>query len=165
MTLPARIGAEGPGTMVRWDPFREIEDAWARMGSVLGDVTGATQRRPVGAFGGVVAPAIEIEETDDAFLVEIELPGVRREDVSIDLRDNELQVTGEVKQRERKGAIRRETRRFGRFEHRIELPGEVDPDSVSAALTDGVLTVRLAKARKSQPKHIEVTSSTAGERS
>jgi HSP20 family protein len=154
---------ERPGTMAGWDPFREIEDAWSHMGSLLGDVVGARGGRLVGPLAAAVVP-VDIEETDDAFLVEIELPGVRREDVSIDLRDNELQVTGEIKERERKGVLRRQTRRVGKFEHRIILPGDVDVESVSATLADGVLTIRLAKARKSQPKHIEVTSGNGGER-
>ncbi|WP_131764855.1 Hsp20/alpha crystallin family protein [Candidatus Protofrankia californiensis] len=156
MALPVR-SVERPATMVRWDPFQEIEDAWTRMGSLLGDVVGRVEGRPVGPLAAAVAP-IDIEETDDAFIVEIELPGVRREEVSIDLRGNELQVTGEIKERERTGVLRRQTRRMGRFEHHIVLPGEVDPDSVNAMLDDGVLAIRLAKTRETQPKHIEVTS-------
>jgi HSP20 family protein len=50
-------------------------------------------------------------------------------------------------------------RRYGTFEHRVSLPGDVDPDSVTAMLENGVLTVRLAKARRSQPRHIEVKGS------
>jgi HSP20 family protein len=156
MTLPARV-SQGPARMIRWDPFREIEDAWTRMGSLLGDVVGGTEGRPFGILPGRLAP-VDIEETENAFIVELDLPGVRREDVSIDLRDSELFVTGESKERERKGTLRRQTRRVGTFEHRIELPGEVDPESVKATLKDGVLRVELAKAKRSQPKHIEITA-------
>jgi HSP20 family protein len=46
----------------------------------------------------------------------------------------------------------------GAFEHRIALPGEVDPESVKATLNDGVLTIQLAKAKRSQPRHIEITA-------
>ena len=160
MTLPVRRG-EGLGTLARWDPFREIEDAWTRMGSLLDEVVGGAEGRPVGLLAAAVIP-VDIEETDDAYIVELELPGVRGRDVSIDLQDNELRVTGEIKERERKGVLRRQTRRVGRFEHRIVLPGEVDPESVSASLDDGVLTIRLAKSRKSQPRHIEVTGGSGG---
>jgi HSP20 family protein len=143
--------------LIRWDPFREIEDAWNRMGSLLGDVVGGAEGRPFGVLPGRAAP-VDVEETDDAFVVELDLPGVRREDVSIDLRDDELFVTGESRERERKGTLRRQTRRVGAFEHRIALPGEVDPDSVKATLNDGVLTIQLAKAKRSQPRHIEITA-------
>jgi HSP20 family protein len=142
---------------MRWDPFREIEDAWNRMGSLLGDVVGGAEGWPFGVLPGRMAP-VDIEETDDAFIVELDLPGVRREDISIDLRDNELFVTGEIKERERKGALRRQSRRVGAFEHQIALPGEVDQESVKATLSDGVLMIELAKAKRSQPRHIEITT-------
>ncbi|ABD11296.1 heat-shock protein Hsp20 [Frankia sp. CcI156] len=160
MAFPVR-SSQRPAPVIRWDPFREIEDAWTRMGSLLDEVVGGAEGRPVGLLAAAVIP-VDIEETDDAYIVELELPGVRGRDVSIDLQDNELRVTGEIKERERKGVLRRQTRRVGRFEHRIVLPGEVDPESVSASLDDGVLTIRLAKSRKSQPRHIEVTGGSGG---
>ncbi len=161
MAVPVRMGGERP-LATRWDPFREIEDTWARMGSLLGDVAGGTTggvlRGPLMALATLAAP-VDIEETDDAFIVELDLPGVRKEDVSIDLRDDELVIKGEVKERERSGMLRRQSRRIGAFEHRISMPGDVDPDSVTATLENGVLMVRLAKARRSQPRHIEISTS------
>ncbi|EIV91621.1 Hsp20/alpha crystallin family protein [Frankia sp. QA3] len=159
MTLPA-LRTRRPATAASWDPFREIEDTWSRLGSLLGDVVGP-EAVSVGPLAVAAAP-IDIEETDDAYIIELELPGVRREDVSIDLSGNELQVTGEIKERERKGTLRRQTRKVGSFEHRIVLPEEVDPDSVDARLADGVLTIRLGKSRQRQPRRIEVTSGASG---
>jgi HSP20 family protein len=161
MTLPARRG-DRPVTLARWDPFREIEDAWTRMGSLLGDVMGGLEGRPARLLGGLVLP-VDIEETDDAFVVELDLPAVRREDISVDLRDSELCVSGEIKEREQKGVQRRRSRPLGRFEHRIAVPGEVDPESVRASLADGVLTIWLAKSKRSQAKHIEVSGGPSGE--
>lgn len=155
MNLPTRAGTNRPLTTVRWDPFREIEDAWTRMGSLLGDVVGG-EHRPYGVLAGL-ASAVDVEETDEAFVVELDLPGVRPEDVSVELRNNELFVTGEIKERERGGTMRRQTRRAGHVEQQIALPGDVDPDAVSATLDSGVLTVRLAKARRSQPRRIEIS--------
>lgn len=156
MTLPTRVIGR-PATLARWDPFREIEDVWTRMGSLLGDVVGA-ETRPYGPLAAVTLPA-DVEETDQEFVVDVDLPGVKREDLSIDLRENDLYISGDVKEKERTGALRRQTRRFGRFEHQISLPGEVDPESVSATLRDGVLCVRLTKARRSEARHIEITES------
>ncbi|ABD11544.1 molecular chaperone (small heat shock protein) [Frankia casuarinae] len=161
MTLPVRRG-EGLGTLARWDPFREIEDAWTRMGNLLGDVIGGVEGRPARLLGGMVQP-VDIEETEDAFVIDLDLPGVRREDISVDLRDNELFVTGEIKERERTGVLRRRSRPVGRFEHRIAVPGDIDPESVHATLADGVLTIRLAKAKRSQPKHIEISTGPEGQ--
>ncbi|WP_041939014.1 MULTISPECIES: Hsp20/alpha crystallin family protein [Frankia] len=155
MALSTRGTPDSGATLGRWDPFREIEEAWSRMGSLLGDVAGGSGR-PLGVLAGAALP-VDIEETDDAYVVELELPGVRREDVSIDLRDDELHVTGEIGERERTGVVRRRSRRVGRFEHRIALPGEVDIEGVSANLADGILTVTLPKARRSRPRHIEIT--------
>ena len=65
-------------------------------------------------------------------------------------------IRGEVKERERTGMLRRRTRRTGEFDHRVTLPGELDPDNVDAQLHDGVLTVRIAKPARAQPRRIEV---------
>jgi HSP20 family protein len=115
-------------------------------------------------FGEVLAdptawtPAVDIEEQDDAYVIEAELPGVKRQDVDIELIGNELLVTGEIKERERKGAIRRRIRRVGRFEYRVRLPEQVDSDSVDAKLDEGVLTVRVPKAQQAKRRKIEVKS-------
>jgi HSP20 family protein len=100
----------------------------------------------------------DIEETDDSFIVELDVPGVRAEDVDLELRDNELRVTGDVKEREHSGVLRRKARRVGEFEHVVTLPTDVDPDRVDAKLHDGVLFVRLAKASATQPRRITVKS-------
>jgi HSP20 family protein len=103
-------------------------------------------------------PPVDIEEADDAYVVEADLPGVKRQDVNIELVGNELMVTGEIKERERKGALRRQTRRVGRFDYRVVLPDHVDDDKVEANLADGVLTVRVPKAERAQRRKIEVKS-------
>jgi HSP20 family protein len=99
-------------------------------------------------------PPVDIEETDDAYVIEADLPGVKREDVNIELEGNELQVSGEIKQRE--GKFRRRTRRVGRFELRVVLPDGVDSSGVDAKLEHGVLTVRVPKAEKAQRRKIDV---------
>lgn len=104
------------------------------------------------------APPVDIEEADDAFLVEAELPGVQRNDINIELVGNELAITGEIKERERKGVLRRRTRRIGRFEYRVRLPDQVDPEKIEADLKDGVLSVRVPKTEKAARRRIEVKS-------
>jgi HSP20 family protein len=105
------------------------------------------------------APPVDIEEQENAYLVEAELPGVNREDVNIELVGKELTITGEIKERERKGVLRRRTRRVGRFEYRVALPEEVDADGIEANLSNGVLTVQVPKSERAQRRRIEVTSS------
>jgi HSP20 family protein len=81
---------------------------------------------------------------------------VKPGDVNVELRENLLRVTGEIKEKERAGILRRRSRRVGNFEHLVALPGEVDPNQVEAKLADGVLQVRVRKSAGSQPRRIEV---------
>ena len=102
------------------------------------------------------SPPVDIEEQDDAYVIEAELPGVQKDDVNIELQSNELMVTGEIKEREREGILRKRTRRIGRFEYRVRLPEQVDSDNVAAKLNDGVLTVRVPKVQRADRRQIKV---------
>jgi HSP20 family protein len=104
------------------------------------------------------APPVDIEEQDDAYVIEAEVPGVKKDDVNIELISNELMVTGEIKEREREGILRKRTRRIGRFEYRVRLPEQVDPDNVEAKLKDGVLSVRVPKHEQAERRRIQVKS-------
>jgi len=108
--------------------------------------------------GGTWSPLVDIEETDDAWIVEAEVPGAQKGDVNVDVRDSELAISGEIKERERKGLLRRRTRRTGAFEFRMTLPGAADRDKIDASLKDGILTVRIPKAEVAQRRQIEVRS-------
>lgn len=152
MSLPVRRNTQLTG----WDPLREFENLTGRMNELLESTFGPLNTAP-GALGW--SPATDIEETDDAYLVEADLPGVKREDLSVELRESELVISGELKERERTGVLRRRSRRTGRFEYRVTLPGDADADKVEATLRDGVLTVRVPKTAKAQPRRIEITGS------
>src|SRR2546421_2603455 len=128
----------------RWEPLSEFEQMTERMRRMLEQTFGGFGA-PSPAEAGGWSPLVDVEETDDAFVLEVELPGVKREDVNIELVGNEVAITGEIKERERKGVLRRETRRRGRFEFRVTLPDQVDGDKIEARLDDGVLTVRIPK--------------------
>jgi hypothetical protein len=73
-------------------------------------------------------PAADVEETAEAYLVELELPGVKQEDISVELSGGELVVSDEVKERERVGFLRSKTRRVGRFDYRLSLPADIEED-------------------------------------
>jgi HSP20 family protein len=98
----------------------------------------------------------DVSETDEAYLVEVELPGVKRDDIAIDLSGKDLVVTGELKQRERQGFLWHRTRRTGLFSYRVTLPEGIDADNVEASLDEGVLTVRLPKTEAVKPRRIAV---------
>jgi hypothetical protein len=94
-------------------------------------------------------------ETKDAYVVEAELPGVRRDDVQVEASDGVLSITGEFKERERTGILRRRTGRTGRFEFRTTLPTVVDSEGITASLHEGVLTVKVPKAEQAKPRRVE----------
>jgi HSP20 family protein len=144
----------------RWDPFEELEQVTERMRRMLDETFGDFGRWP-SLLGDTVAwsPLVDIEEFDDAYQLEAELPGVRREDVDIELVGNELVISGELKEKERTGIVRRRTRRTGRFDYRVTLPEQLDADKIEAALSDGVLTVRVPKSERAQRKRIEIKAS------
>jgi HSP20 family protein len=102
------------------------------------------------------APPVDVEEEDGAYVIEAEVPGVNRKDVNIELVGNELTISGEIKEKERKGILRRQTRRVGRFEYRVALPDPVDGDKIDANLKDGILTVRVPKAEQAQRRRVEI---------
>ncbi|MDQ3896756.1 MAG: Hsp20/alpha crystallin family protein [Actinomycetota bacterium] len=106
---------------------------------------------------GAFTPLADLEETEEAYLAEIELPGVKLEDLSVEVAGRRLTVTGERKERERVGILRRRTRTVGRFHYEVLLPGEVDEEGVTASLHEGVLTVVVPKPASERPRRIPVT--------
>lgn len=135
----------------RWDPFREFEDVYAQLGRLWESALGTA------AASTGWAPLADVSETDDAYVVEVEVPGVRQDDLNIELVSNELVVTGELKETERQGLVRKRTRRTGQFEYRTALPNDVAPDKIEANLADGVLTIRIPKAEAAKPRQIKIS--------
>lgn len=129
----------------------------------MGQIISSFLRDPMGGIGSqqasVWVPAVDIEETDDSYVLETDLPGVKRDNVNVELRDNEVRITGAIEEKQRTGVLRRQTRRAGQFELVVSLPGDIDPNKVEASLQDGVLNVRVGKAAASQPRQIEVKQS------
>jgi HSP20 family protein len=129
-----------------WDPFADLEQATRRLARMVDGIWGSSwagNLSPTG-FDAFLPPA-DLEETGDAYVIEVELPGVHKGDVDIEVTGRRVSITGERKERERTGIIRRRTRTVGRFSYEAVLPGEVDQDGVKAELADGVLTVTLPK--------------------
>ena len=152
--LPERRSRLAPD---RWEPLSELEQMTQRMRRMLDQTFGELGwSSPLLTEGAGWSPLVDIEEQDDAYELEVDLPGVKREDVKIEIIGNELLITGDVRQRERKGALRRQSRRTGHFEYRLGLPDQVDPDKVEANLKDGVLTVRVPKSQRAQRRQIEI---------
>jgi HSP20 family protein len=147
--LPARRHRER-GSPAGWDPWGELEEMHERMGRLI-ERTFGDEGWPRGDLAW--APLVDVEESDDAWVFEAELPGARREDVTIEVGDRELAIHGEIAERERTGIVHRRLRRTGRFDYRVTLPADVDGDQVQAELRDGVLTVRAQERADAAQAH------------
>jgi HSP20 family protein len=149
--LPVRRSSGRNLTVV--NPTREFEDIYDRMGQLMNVAFGLA---PVDVAEAPWIPLTDLSETDDAYVVEADLPGVNRDQIGIQLQDRELVITGEIPESEQKGRPHRRSRRTGRFEFHTYLPGDVNADGVNAQLSDGVLTVTIPKSETAKPRQIEI---------
>lgn len=103
-------------------------------------------------------PPLDLYEDKDNFVVKIELPGMKKEDIDVSLHDGSLSISGERKSEEKfEGAdVYRSERFFGHFQRTITLPAAVDAGKIKAQYKDGVLAVALPKAEEAKPKQIDV---------
>jgi HSP20 family protein len=153
-------------SVARWDPFREIEEftrGWPfpfrefpsrrRFGRLLDEIFGELP-----AARGALAPALDITESENEYVVTVELPGVKKEDLSVELNEGVLSIHGEKKseREEKKERTHWVERSYGSFSRAFTLPPNVAGDRIDASFQDGVLTLRLAKAEAAKPKTIAV---------
>jgi HSP20 family protein len=134
------------------EPMREVDQIQQQTFQLLQSMLGASPFAGVGTW----VPAVDIEETEDSWILEAELPGAKSDDIDIEAHDNEIQITGEIVEKERAGIVRRRTRRVGRFEYRVTLPGPIDPDGINASLDDGILRVTVPKPEQARPRRVVI---------
>ena len=105
-----------------------------------------------------VVPAVDLEETEDAFKITADLPGMTKKDIKITLENNVLSISGEKKaEREEKDKnYHRVERSYGKFHRAFELPGAVNRDKIEAEYKDGILSISVPKTEEAKPKQIEV---------
>ena len=138
---------------VSWDPYRDINSRFDQLiRSFFGDGPGLTA---AGDLSSLAAP-VDVEETENAYVVDIDLPNVNPPEVTIEMRGEELRVSGQFQQPERTGVVRRQNRPQGEFEYMIDLPSDIDPNRVDATYDRGVLTITVGKAQDAHPRRIEI---------
>jgi len=105
------------------------------------------------------APALDVHEDKDQFTVNLELAGLKREDINVHLEDGTLIISGERKSENvAEGTeVHRRERFYGKFSRALTLPTAVAADKVKASYKDGILTVTLPKAEEAKPKQIDVS--------
>jgi HSP20 family protein len=156
-------------SVTRWDPFRDlltIQDEMTRLFdrafSGRGDRSEGAQPR-LRAW----APALDIAEEKDTYVVTAEVPGVKADDLDITLEEGLLTIQGQRRFEEETGdrQYHRIERHYGSFRRAITLPSQVQTDQIQARFEDGVLTVRVPKAEEAKPRKIQVQLGGADRRS
>jgi len=107
---------------------------------------------------GTWAPAVDIYETNDSFVVSADLPGLNKDEIQIDLKDNTLTLKGEKKFEEKvsKDNYIRVERAYGSFVRSFTLPQNVDPEKIKAKYKEGILEITIPKKEEAKPKQIKV---------
>ncbi len=147
-------------TLVRWDPFRELEEMSDRLNRMVSRPA-LPRTNGNGKEAMTVAdwvPSVDVSETEGEYQIKAELPEVKKEDVKVTVEDGVLTIQGERKhEKEEKGKkYHRVERSYGSFVRSFTLPDLVDEEKVKAEFKDGVLNVQLPKSEKAKPKAIEV---------
>jgi len=140
-------------TLVRWTPWQELENMNRQFSHLLDDSPLSTLNE-----AEKWAPRVDIRETDDALLVQAELPGIDKKDVQLEVKDGVLTLSGERRYEKdvKEENVHRVERAYGRFSRSFSLPSNVDANNVDASMKDGVLEVRLPKRESAKPKAISI---------
>ena len=149
-------------TTTRWDPFQDLrsaQDEMAQMSPMLAHALGLHAQQGSGQAGTAAwAPALDISERKDAYLVTVELPGVEAEDLEVTLEDGLLTIQGEryFAHDSSEQHFHRVERRYGAFRRSITLPAHVMAEGIEALVDNGVLQILVPKMEEATPKRIQV---------
>ncbi|MFW5823600.1 MAG: Hsp20/alpha crystallin family protein [Marinobacter sp.] len=146
--------------LTRWNPINEFEDLINRYNRYFGlPATNGDRGESKDLFRrSDWAPAVDIKENKESFVIDAELPGMEKDDVKVTVHEGVLTIQGERKQEEETGDDKhhRVERVYGSFTRRFTLPDNVDPDSVRAKFKNGILSLTLNKVEPVEPRSIEV---------
>lgn len=144
--------------VVRWDPFRDLMTIQDRMNRLFEQTLSRTQGEAEGITPSTWAPAVDILETPDSIVMKAELPGLKKEDIDIQVRDNTLTLRGERRfdKEEKQENYLRIERAYGSFQRAFTLPTTIQQERIRAVFRDGVLELTLPKAEEAKPKQIQI---------
>jgi HSP20 family protein len=155
--------------LIRWEPVRELNTIQSEMNRLFNTFFEAPPTAG-GQHGGQAMrrwiPAMDLVETEDAFVLRADLPGLNEGDVNIELEDNVLTISGERKaeHEERKEGYYRVERASGSFARSLTLPEGVDPEAVTASFDRGVLEVRVPKPEERKPRKVSISVGQGGQK-
>jgi len=147
-------------TLIRWEPFRELDDFIARYNPRFGRLTGARSTTPEVSQQAAPAwtPAANISETDAEYLIKAELPEVGKEDVKVTVDDGVITISGERRNEleHKDEKLRRVESCYGSFARSFRLPEDADVGAIQAESKNGILKVRVPKQPAARPRTVEV---------
>jgi len=140
--------------IVKWNPFREIDDMFERYRAIGWPHRGSQEVMASGDW----SPRVDIAETDKEFTIKAEIPEIKKEDVKVTVDNGVLTIRGERKQEkeEKNKKFHRIERYYGSFSRSFSLPGNVDETKIEASFKDGMLNLQIPKVEEAKPKAIEV---------
>jgi HSP20 family protein len=146
--------------LVRWEPVRELDTIQGEMNRLFDTFFANGRSNGADARSRRWVPAMDLMETDDALVLKADLPGLERDDVSIEVKDNVLTVAGERKAEhsEKADGFYRVERAFGSFARSLTLPDGIDAEQVAASFDRGVLEVRIPKPAERKPHRVEIAA-------
>lgn len=142
-----------------WDPFRDLVNLQQRINRVFNDTArSASAKTDEGFDSATWSPVVDIRETEESYEIKADIPGVKKEDISIDIGDNTLTIKGERKfeAEESKEDYIRVERSYGAFSRSFALPRNVDSKNIKAKYKDGILDLTLPKKEEAKPKKINI---------
>ena len=144
--------------IVRWDPFRDVAALQDRINRIFNDSFGRSRDLDDEVSLYDWRPPVDIYETDDGIVLKVELPGVNKDDVSVEVKDNVLTLKGErlLDPKIKDDHYYRKERSFGRFNRSFSLQEPIKPDLIKAGFKDGILTVEVPRPEEEKPKQITV---------
>lgn len=144
--------------IVRWDPFEDLISLQDRMNRLFEQTLGRSRVDREGGAAAAWSPAVDIYETAEDIVLQAELPGLSKDDIDIQVRENTLVLKGErrVDKEIKKESSLRVERAYGAFQRVFTLPNVVQADKIRAVFKDGVLKLNIPKAVEAKPKQIKI---------
>lgn len=147
-------------TLIRWEPFRELDDIFTRCSPFFGRLPGGRMPAAAGEQSEVTVwtPAANISETDNEYLIKAELPEVRKEDVKVTVDEDVITISGERRNEleHKDEKVHRVESFYGRFLRSFRLPEDADVSAIQAESRNGMLKVRVPKKPVPRARTVEV---------
>ena len=142
--------------LVRFEPFARVGNYRSLFNDLLDENLGRSPARPSGRYWH---PAVDVLESKDAYLIRAELPGMKREEIKIEVKDGSLELSGETKAEKPVDGVeyRHVERVAAKFWRSFTLPETVKPDGIEATYKDGILEIRVPKAEEAKPRQISIS--------